>query len=80
MKVKLTNKVNRFGYLGKKYMPGDIFEVDEAHFSSDYMLVIPETPIFNDLGVDAPVTVEPLEEKPKRKRKVEVDAEPTATA
>ena len=62
MKVKLTSKVNRFGYLGKKYVPGDIFDVDEVHFASDYMVEVPEV---------VPIVI--VEEAPKLKRKGKVD-------
>jgi hypothetical protein len=59
MKVKLTNKVNRFGYLGKKYVAGDIFEVDPQFYDCLAMEIIPE-----------PVIIE--EDKPKKKVKKDV--------
>ena len=44
MKVRLNNKIHRFGYDGKRYLPGDVFEVPAELFRSDIMVEIKEAP------------------------------------
>jgi hypothetical protein len=42
MKVMITSKVKGFGYNGHRYLPGDIVDIPEHHFRSDFMEKVPE--------------------------------------
>jgi hypothetical protein len=42
VKVKITKNVHSFMYEGKRYLPGDIAEIDPAYLKTDFMELIPE--------------------------------------
>lgn len=54
MKVILTHKVHAYSVGTRRYLPGDVFEVDESQFVSSFMARVP-VPVVQPVVVEEPV-------------------------
>jgi hypothetical protein len=76
MKVQIKNTVKRFGYNGVKYLPGDIVEIEDNYFRSDFMTKVEDPPV----AVEASTLTEaPIKKRKPKPLLAEADA-PTTEA